>query len=183
MDFTMEEKLDLLTRYQPLIKKVVRFTCNAFDLNVEQMYDDLFQSASEFFLRHLSHIHVRSDIGKCERSMYNHLVRELRKMHVVAIPKHKFREKRNLYIQVPIEHAETIACGKTEEEIVSGVFVDDFLAGRPSNERRAIEMRLEFDSTNKEVMAVLGTSNEMSVTRFFRKMKSELEKYLDREGS
>lgn len=184
MDFTPEEKVELLITFQPLLKKIVRRACAFYNLNTAQVYDDLFQTATEGFLRHLKSIKSIHEVGGCWLDMYSYVVRDIRRMHVVTISRAMFNKKRHEYIQLPLEHAASVSDSVTEDEWVSDMIVKEFLDNRTPVERQAILMRSEEGGSNKEIMPVIGAKNEMGVSRFFKRMSDEYTKHIeDGEGA
>lgn len=173
MDFTPEEKTELLLAFRPLLKKTVRRACVCYGLNTAQVYEDLFQTATEGFLRHLKSVNALYKIGGCWQSLYNYVVDDIRRMHVISISRAEFPEMHGNFTQLPLEESLNASGEAGEDQWISDLIVEEFLAKRTPKEREALLMKAEHRSTHKELMPVIGKNNEMGVTRFFRRMQKE----------
>lgn len=173
MDFTPEQKTELLLAFRPLLKKTVRRACVFYGLNTAQDYDDLFQTATEGFLRHLKSVDALYKVGGCWQSLYNYVVNDIRRMHFISIPRAEFPSAHGDYTQLPLEESLNSLDDANEDQWVSDLIVKEFLEKRDPKEREALLMKMEHNSTHKEIMPIIGKKNEMGVTRFFRRMQKE----------
>ena len=177
MVFTQEEKVELLAAYRPLLRKLVRRAIVFFHKNTPQDYDDLYQTAMEGFLRHLAKVESRYEVGGCWLTLYNLIVHEIRRMHFVSFSRREFLNKRHETAQLPLECAAFVPAAASEDAWVSDMMARAFLDSLAPEERKAVWMRAGHECTNKEIMPVIGVSNEMGVSRFFKRMARRWDKH------
>lgn len=182
MYFTSDQAAELLMQYSPLLKKVVRQACLRYNLQINQVYEDLYQSACEGFLRHLSRINSADRIGHCAHYVYHHVTQDVRRMHHVSISRDKFDEKRCDYEQVSMEHVEKTLMDMPEDGWITSMTLAEFMESKTCDEREAMRVKAHDGGTNKEIAPILGVQNEMGVSRFFKKLRKELSMMLDSEN-
>lgn len=182
MYFTSDQAAALLKQYAPLLKKVVRQACVRYNLPIAQEYEDLYQSACEGFLRHLSRINSADRIGRCAHYVYHHVTQDVRRMYVVSISRDKFDERRNDFDQVSMEYADTKPLDVQEDDWITSMTIAEFIDGKAANEREAILLKAENNCPNKDLIPILGVQNEMGASRFFKKIRRELSKMMDSDN-
>lgn len=171
MQLTVREEGDLLLRYAPMAKKLIRDYCAACGMDVRTLGDDLLQEAYIVLLLQIRKVDCEKDIPFAKLNMLGAIYAALRRMETVRLPKHACKKIRNAYRYDPYEElcdTELVA----EDDMLLTVAFSAFVAGLTEQERFVLSKKLE-GCTNRELVR-FGFPNEMAVSRILGRLKGEL---------
>lgn len=143
MEFTRAEEMELLAKYEPLLKYKVREYCARVTLPYPDFRQDLMQEARLAFLRHLRGMKDETQILRCHYDILHALFAARYATDIVHTPRSMQKQKGRRFRQVPLGALENILCESFEGEALSRLAVDSFIGGLSHDERTVVELKLD----------------------------------------